>query len=996
MGEAEFSAVPPLVDREGEMRRIRRSLETRKSTEEPPLLLVRGEAGVGKTRLIQEAAAEAARQGRAVVFATARAESTAPYHVWAEPLKQLGLGYVLEEAPPPRLLGLYVITRDGRSLVKVVRSAEGESGPPLDETVFSADAEKSESMSPLGGGLSSHDRGDRRVLVIERPEFQICAVVEGHEDEEFLTDLRALAKTVTFDPSGANRTPEQSLRALLDSGKYDGIDYRRDDPKLRQSRLFQNTALGLIRKAELLPLVMVFDDLQWADPSSLSLLQYVARNLRRSDAHLLGTFRVEEGSVRSHLRDALHRMEQEGLVAEIELGGLSRRDLGRLAESFLGPHGLSEPFLDLLWQETHGNPLIVREVLRGLEEEGAIRPHGATKKLVPALEELSIPHRVREAVRARLDRVPREDRRLLEAAATCGTRFTAAMVARLVGEAEAKVLNGFGTIAGVHGFLREGESGFAFDHPAVQEVLYEDMAEDVRRVYHREAAEWLELAGGPTEDVAEHLYRARDPRAVGHLRQAAETACSRYANAEAVRFCTEALELEANPSKQGSIFEQLGSVQELTGELRSALASFTNARNLAPSDSVRARITAKIGNVQINLGEYETAIRECVDALSVIEGKGVVEEALLLASIGHAWLRLGHADRALECHRKSLGLREKIGTPRLVAMSLNHIGAVYLDLGDFDLALDCFRRGADIQEQIADLRGLAGTLNRIGIVHYRQGVYDIANQFYGRSLEIQEKIGDRFNAAATLANIGLVDSEQGHYNRALEFLARSLEIEEKGGDQRGRAISLINIGNVHLERGDYDRGLEYLLRGLDIGEKIGDRWCVAVSLINIGAAYLEQDDKDHAMVYLSRALGLGREIGERALQAEALARIAQVEIEHDRESALALCDQALALATETKQKNTISLVRRLYAILHRREHEWEESRRGFEESLRSLAQVGRPFEEGRTRYEFGLMWKDMGESDRAKAQLSMSAELFERIGSKRELEKAREALRDAP
>jgi len=75
---------------------------------------------------------------------------------------------------------------------------------------------------------------------------------------------------------------------------------------------------------------------------------------------------------------------------------------------------------------------------------------------------------------------------------------------------------------------------------------------------------------------------------------------------------------------------------------------------------------------------------------------------------------------------------------------------------------------------------------------------------------------------------------------------------------------------------------------------------------------------------------------------------------------------------------------------------WGESAANFEESLRVLAQIGAPFFEGKTHYEFGLMWKDKGESERARAQLSMAAQLFEKIGSKKELERARGALRNAP
>ena len=106
------SATMSFVDRVQEMDRILHALKAAK-TGEGQLLLVRGEVGSGKTRLLHEGATEAERQGFTIGFGTAFAESVVPYHPWKEVLEGLGLDAILEEAPPPKLLGLYLITSDG-------------------------------------------------------------------------------------------------------------------------------------------------------------------------------------------------------------------------------------------------------------------------------------------------------------------------------------------------------------------------------------------------------------------------------------------------------------------------------------------------------------------------------------------------------------------------------------------------------------------------------------------------------------------------------------------------------------------------------------------------------------------------------------------------------------------------------------------------------------------------------------------------------------------
>jgi len=939
VGRVEFPAVPVLVDRMGEIERIQRALETAGMVESS-LLLVRGEAGTGKTRLIQEAAAEAERRGRSVVSGAARAESAAPYHLWSAPFDRLGIRYVLDEAPPPRLMGLYLLSSKGRLLVAVERDPDGKSSERVNATTLEPDPIGSAKL-PLGGGLSVFNGDDHRLLVLERSEVRLCATVEGHEDEVFLEALRKLVGEVEVSADGGASPTAQSFKCLLDSGKYDGIDYGKGDPKLRQSRLFQNASLGLARHAELHPLLIVLDDLQWADPSSLALLGYLARNLRRSDVLLFGTYRVEEGSIRPHLQEALDRMAREGLLAELSIGGLSRRDLGLLAESFIGPHGLAESFLDLLWDETAGNPLIVREVLRRLVEDNAIQDHGASRKLVVPLAELSIPRRVREAVRARLERVPKQDRRLLEAAAACGTRFTAAMVARLVGEPEGTVVNGFGSIAGVHGFLRGGAPDFTFDHPAVQEVLYEGMGDDVRRVYHREAADWLELAGGPAEDVAEHLYRARDDRAVERLLQVARSAKERYGNAEAIRFYKEALELGQGSDQSVELLEGLGSVYELVGAYDTALECYRKALELAGEKERAAEILTKAARAHFSKSDYEKCLEACEQALGLVGGAWSKEEALALHQIGAVHRARGDFDAALESFGRSLAIQERIGDQDGIARSLNSIGAVHGSKGDIDAALEAFGRSLAIQETIGDQRGIARSLNSIGAAHAYRGDYDAALESFGRSLAIQDRIGDQDGIARSLGNIGSVQEGRGNVDAALEYHGRSLAIQETIGDLRGIASSLNSIGSVHRNRGDYDVALEYSGRSLAIRERIGDLPGIASSLSNIGVVQESRANFEAALECHGRSLAIRERIGDQHGIARSLSNIGVVHAYRgDYETALDYFGRSMAIREKLGDQDGIAGSLSNIAVVHAYRGDYETALDYFGRSMAIREKLG--------------------------------------------------------
>ena len=629
----------------------------------------------------------------------------------------------------------------------------------------------------------------------------------------------------------------------------------------------------------------------------------------------------------------------------------------RLVEVFLGSHALPGDLLDVLWRETQGYPLFIREVLRGLEEEGTIRLRGAAKRLERPLDLLAIPVRVREAIRLRLEKLPKEERRLVDAAAACGTRFTTALLAKVAGEEESTVLRGLENLVRVHGLLRTTENGFGFDHPVVQEVAYEASPPEVRRAHHLEAAEWLELVGGPVEDVAEHYYRAGEAKAVPKLREAAEGARARYANAEAIRFYNEALSLEADAGKTSEVLEALGSLYKLVGDYAAGLTAYARALNLARTDRERARMAAKMAGIQVRIGEHEKALKNCLEALPLVEGEGVEEEAAVLAQIGMLYFRRGEYDRALEYHRRSLAIQEKIGDPAGLAGSLHTIGFMHHDRGDYDKALEYYGRALAISERIGHLQFLANHLHHIGYVHYSRGDYDKALAYFGRALAIREKIGDPAALAASLHSIGDVHYSRGDYDKALEYLGRAVPISEGIGDLQLLANNLSCIGNVHRDLEDYDKALEHYGRGLAIGEKVGDLVRIAEASTGLAETSIRKGD---------------------LLNAE----------RH--------CERALSVATQVGSKENIGAAKRVRGMLLRWRERWEESAADFEESLWIYTQVGQPFDEGRTHHEFGLMWKDKGDRERAREHLSQAVRLFERIGAKIELERAREALRELP
>jgi tetratricopeptide (TPR) repeat protein len=951
MTSAKPSATLGFVDRVEEMKRILDALKVA-SEGKGQLLLVRGEAGSGKTRLLQEAASEAEKQGFSVGFGTALAESVVPYHPWEEVLENLGLEVILKELPPPRLVRLDLITTEGDVRVKVER--QGSDSELLSDM---ASALEEFAHDPKGknevaeGGFNLTTRDGHRLVLRQGSHFHLVAIIEGDEDEAFLADMMALgdkAESILSGEAPVEGPPdlimETHLRQLLDSEIYEGIDYAKEDPKLRQNKLFEHVTLGLSRKARRSPLCVVIDDLQWADPSSLALLQYVTRNTQKTGVSILGAYRVEEAEARHHLKESLKGMEKEGILNEMDLNGLTREDLSDLAGSFIGSHSLSDEFLDSLWRETRGFPLLVREVLLGLEDDGEIVMQGYSKCLVRPLEKVTLPKRVRDVIRARLDRLSDEDRRLLDVAATCGTRFTASLVSSVAGEEERRVLNGLDAIAKVHGLLRTTDSGFAFDHPAVQEVLYEDVLVETRRSYHREAGKWLELAGAPIEDVARQYFLARDPRAVMKLKDAAEDARKGYSNEEGIRFCLEALELESKPEDRSDILKTLGFFHTRIGNLEEAFECLQHAVGLTKFKERQASIKARLANLHRRQGDFERALQACVEGIQLVEGDGTKAEALVLMERGWIHGASGNPSLALEDFTESLKMFEAVGDKRGIARCLWGLGLTYYETHDYARVLEWGQRLLIKSNEIYFVDGVSASLNLMGIARFHMGENEAA----------------------------------------LDLWKQGLSISRKMGDADGVDSNLHNIGNVYCQLGEWDQALNHYSRALEGFKKTGRKDPIVRALTQMVDVYLGTDDFDKALQTCREAERIAAEGDFPSLEARVERRFAGCYIKSmEFEEALKHCNRAFSIAKDLGHSQAVGATLHLYGVIYRHQGDWDRSMDSFQQSLDVYEEIGAQAEAAEVHLEMAVTHMNQGDKTNARAHMDRSTHLYEQLGRTR-------------
>jgi DNA-binding SARP family transcriptional activator len=454
-------ALPPsigVIGREREIGLIAKSITRVGEKDQREVLLISGEAGIGKTTLVAEAARTALDQGACVLFGHCEEDLATPYQLFAE-----ALDFCIAEAPEDRLL--VHLEEYAPELARLVPSLRRRFAwvPPSKAT--DSDAER----------------------------YLLFAAVVG-----FLTEL--------------------SRQQLV---------------------------------------VLVLDDLQWADEGSLHMLRHLVAADHTNRLLLMGTYRDTERSTSGALMETLAALRRHREIHRIELGGLDESGVKTFMQATTG-HALDDSALGLAWAvycETDGNPFFVSELLRHLVDTGAINQGaGGTWVNVESLERTDLPDSVREVIGSRLLRLGADAQRVLSLAAAIGVEFDLELLraASMVAENE---LLGILEAASAAALVREqldASGRYNFVHAIIQRTLYEGLGPSRRAQAHRRIAEALEELCGDhpgirVGELARQWSLANQPvdlaRAINYSKLAGDAALEALAPIDANRYFEQAVGL---------------------------------------------------------------------------------------------------------------------------------------------------------------------------------------------------------------------------------------------------------------------------------------------------------------------------------------------------------------------------------------------------------------------------------------------------------------------
>ena len=485
--------------------------------------------------------------------------------------------------------------------------------------------------------------------------------------------------------------------------------------------LFGCIADLLERAARVRPVLLVLDDLHWADRPTTQLFRHLVAELLTTPIGFLATYRDSDVSSGDAVVELLAQLHREPGVDRLTLGGLSDTDLLDLMER-VGGHELDDDGValrDAVLAETAGNPFFVGEVLRHLAESGALF-RDETGRWVTGVDLLSagLPVSVREVVGHRVARLGAESERLLTLASVIGRDFEVALLASVTGTDEDTVIDACdAAVAAAVLRATEDPERYTFTHALIEHTLYDSLSAARRARAHRAVAEAIETAVGTDTrrragELARHWARTTDAdRAAGYAQLAGELALAQSAPDEALRWYQQARELVPGTDDEGSrrrieMGIGLGRAQRQTG-MASYRETLLDAARLADErDHVDLLVSAVIANSRgffSGAGHVDEERLELIErALDRLGSVETPERAQLLALATAERTYLSPLDERVQLAERAVEVARSSGDPATLAAVLHLCMLPVMHPSTLGLRVAWLDEACDVAERLGD------------------------------------------------------------------------------------------------------------------------------------------------------------------------------------------------------------------------------------------------------------------------------------------------------
>ena len=711
-----------------------------------------------------------------------------------------------------------------------------------------------------------------------------------------------LARTAVFAADKAGW-----IEKLKKSSEKSSLNKKISAPEISQSHIFEQYSNVLYRIAKKHPLVLIVDDLHWADTATCELLFHLSRRIQGHPILIIGTYRPEEVAVGR--QDERHPLEK--VISElkrylgdifIELDKLADEETRTFMDAFIDsePNRLGSAFRQSLFNLTEGHPLFTIELLRNMQESGdLVQDEEGYWITSPDLTWDELPTRVEGVIEERLNRLVEELRQALEIGSVEGETFTAEIIARIQNNEIRKLIRSLSgelekkhhlvSPLGVQSLPNGRISTYHFQHNLFQRYLYHELDEAERAYLHEDVARIMEdLFAEDIDQVAvqlAHHYSLAGlaDKALPYLCISGEQALARFAHHEALNYFTRALELvdETDAEMQyrlhlGSeqVFKMLGEREKQKRELE-FLEELSNQPESAQKSSEVALLYAGYNESIGNYAEATKYIEQCLVSAKKINN--VSFEARAYQMWGYIETRQGIYQDGLAHLEQAMGLAQAAHEVRTEACAKREMGVIKWRTGDYPESERYFRQALALFSQIENQVETASVLSSLGNLFFRQERFQEAESHYHQALEVNQTVGDKRGEMANLGNLGIMAAMGGNFQEAHASFMQILDISKAINDRESEARALGNLGSLMMDPGLYGEAEAYFDQALEAFRSMGSQAGCCWILADLGLARLHLGKLEQALDDCNSSLTIAQKVGNKHYENTAILHRAHIE-----------------------------------------------------------------------------------------------------------------------
>jgi len=785
-------------------------------------------------------------------------------------------------------------------------------------------------------------------------------------------------------------------------------------PEDERNRLFEAVSQFVTNISKEAPLLVILDDLQWTDQSSLLLLHYVARGVHKESLLLLGTYRDTDIDERHPLSPVVAELNRERLLEAVPLRRMSLGDVSEMIKQILEQDDVPKEFCELVYQKTGGNPFFVEEVIKSLKEEQLIFREENKWKIKEA-SKIEFPETVKSVIKARIGRLDDESQHTLTMASFIGKDFTFKALREVTGLEEDKLLELMERIVKT-GLVKEkvirGEGIYSFADVIVRDVLHEEVSLLRHMKLHDSVGCALEkvYADKTDEHLGELAYHflegGNKDKALDYFLKAGEKAQKTYAHGEAFSYLQHALELleekEGRLEEKVRMIERLGDLKAWMGQTASSMElwnrSLTLRSQLGDEKGV-AKLHAKMAHLLWNfVGDKEKASEHHRMALEILEKRPEsLELAELYQDISNMIWRSGKPTaEALPYAQKAFELAERLRDPEVLSSCHNNLAVICGLSGEFRKRIKYLEQGLKIALDNNCINPARRLYINLYVSYMDTGEFQKAFEVAQQGSDLARRVGALGGLAWLDTHLASSYAYMGETQKAISMAKEILALDNRINFSSHTPQPMLVLGRCYMRLGEWEKGREHLTQAHEMAISVREFQSSGGAMLSLGELSMEKEDHVEAEKYLKES----RSIYENAGAANSLLYgvfpslsklcLRKGEIEKAQE----LIEKTYENATRSGNTLVISRAEMLKAMLFREQKDWEQSLQFFEKSLqgyRSLsAEKWYVWEFAELLYEYGLMYlarNEEGDKERAYSLLNEALAIYQKMDAKRKIEK---------